>query len=262
MSTADKGPILTQKEFWEKEWNELELPIVLDPTKRADRSFIHLFKKYLSIKDGSEKSCIEIGSNPGKFIIFAAKYLNYDISGVDYDEKGCLFTQKNIKAAGLNVSIYKQDIFDFDIDKKYDLVISCGFVEHFEGEKLDEVLKKHIDLLKDGGRLFLSVPNFRYLNYIFSYFFRKDMLEVHNLEIMQKSFFEEMAIKNNLEVEFLDYFGGLHPGGIKLPKNNSFNKFIMEKLIGSSQKSGILDHLNSKYFSHHLGAVYKKLSDN
>lgn len=259
MNNSDEELILTKKEFWEKEWEKLELPIVLDPSKRADRSFINIFEKYLSLKDGEKKSCIEIGCNPGKFIIFAAKSLNYEISGLDYDEKGCTFTQKNIKEAGLSASIYKKDIFEFHTDQKYDLVISCGFVEHFEGEKLETIMEKHINLIKDGGRLFLSVPNFRYINYIFSYFFRKDMLAAHNLKMMEKSFFEELAKKYNLQIEFLDYFGGLHPGGIKLPENNFFNKFIMEKLVGKSQKYGILDRLNSKYFSHHLGAVYKKI---
>ena len=162
--------ILTNKEFWEDEWKNLDLPIILEPYIRADRSFINLFNKHLSIVDGKNKTCLEIGCNPGKFLIYCAKFLNYDIYGIDFEEKGCLLTEKNLKAVGINGSISQQDIFNLDTNQKFDLILSCGFIEHFAGVKLDEVLKIHVDLLKENGKLFLSVPNFRYLNYVFSYF--------------------------------------------------------------------------------------------
>ena len=250
--------ILTNKEFWEDEWKNLDLPIILEPSIRADRSFINLFNKHLSIVDGKNKTCLEIGCNPGKFLIYCAKFLNYDIYGIDFEEKGCLLTEKNLKAVGINGSISQQDIFNLDTNQKFDLILSCGFIEHFAGVKLDEVLKIHVDLLKENGKLFLSVPNFRYLNYVFSYFFRKNMLDHHNLKIMQKSFFIDFAEKNNLTNEYLGYFGGIHPGGLKLGTKNIFKKFITKNLINRIEKYQILDRINSKYFSHHIGVVLVK----
>ena len=258
MNIKKSKTVLTKKEFWEERWQNLDLPITLDPSLRADRSFINLFNQHLTIKDGEKRTCIEIGCNPGKFLIYCGKNLHYDISGVDFDEQGCLLTEKNLKVVGINGSITHQDIFNLNINQKFDLVLSCGFIEHFAGVKLEEVLKIHLDLLKENGKLFLSVPNFRYLNYFFAYFFRKNMLELHNLEIMQKSFFKDFAEKNNLKIEYLGYFGGIHPGGLKLGTKNIFKKFITKNLINRIEKYQIFDHINSKYFSHHLGVVLVK----
>ena len=169
-----------------------------------------------------------------------------------------MLTKKNLQAEGIDGKIKQNDIFNLSSDKKFDLVLSCGFIEHFAGNKLDEVLKKHVDLLEKNGRLFLSVPNFRYLNFLFTFFFRKDMLDHHNLKIMQKSFFVDFAKKNDLTVEYLGYFGGMHPAGIKLSSNNFFTKYINNSLLSRFERIQIFDRINSKYFSHHLGAVFVK----
>jgi 2-polyprenyl-3-methyl-5-hydroxy-6-metoxy-1,4-benzoquinol methylase len=253
MHDKESSSILTTKKFWENEWKDLNLPIVLDKNSRADRSFINLYDKYLSKDNSVKKSSFEIGCNPGKFSIYCGKNLNYDISGVDYDEKGCLLSEKNIEAAGISGLILNQDILDFDVENKFDLVISHGFVEHFSEKKLEEVLKIHVNLLNKDGKLFISVPNFRYLNFIFAYLFRRKLLDHHNLEVMQKSFFEDIANKYNLKINYLGYFGGIHPSGLKLNKNN-----ILKKLIHSTESFKLIDKINSKYFSHHVGAIFTK----
>ena len=89
-------------------------------------------------------------------------------------------------------------------------------------------------------------------------FFRKNILKHHNIEIMQKSFFKDFAEKNNLKIEYLGYFGGIHPGGLKLGTKNIFKKFVTKSLIGNSERYQIFDRINSKYFSHNLGAVLVK----
>jgi 2-polyprenyl-3-methyl-5-hydroxy-6-metoxy-1,4-benzoquinol methylase len=253
MANKESSSILTTKEFWENEWKDLKLPIVLDKNSRADRSFMNLYDKYLSKDSSLKKSSLEIGCNPGKFTIYCGKNLNYDISGVDYDEKGCVLSKKNIEAAGILGSIINQNIFDLKVENKFDLVISHGFIEHFSEEKLEEVLKIHVDLLNDDGKLFISVPNFRYLNFIFAYLFRRKLLDHHNLSVMQKSFFEDIANKYNLKINYIGYFGGIHPGGLKFNKIN-----IFKKLISSMESFKLLDKINSKYFSHHVGAIFTK----
>jgi 2-polyprenyl-3-methyl-5-hydroxy-6-metoxy-1,4-benzoquinol methylase len=259
MNDKSKKTVLTDVEFWEKGWGDIEFPIHLDPEKRVERVFMRLFDKYLvNDVDDSKKECIEIGCNPGKFLIYCNQNLGYEINGIDYDEKGVAITERNIKDSGLDGRIMKKDFFGFEVDEKYDLVLSLGFIEHFQGEKLQDAIELHIRMLKPGGKLFLSVPNFRYINYLFAYLFRKKILEVHNLEIMQKSFFEDIADQNDLNIEYLGYFGGLHPGGIKIGNKNLLSKIITDLFIHNFEKLTFLDSIDSKYFSHHIGAVYKK----
>jgi len=255
----NKKTVLTDVEFWEKEWGDIKFPIHLDPTKRVERIFMNLFDEYLTLgATESKKECIEIGCNPGKFLIYCGENLNYEIHGIDYDKKGVAITERNLRESALNGEILERDFFSFESDRKFDLVLSLGFIEHFQGEKLNEAIELHVKLLKPGGKLFLSVPNFRYINYFFAYLFRKRILEVHNLEIMQKSFFIEIANEYKLDIEYLDYFGGFHPGGIKIGSSNFLSRFITDFLIFNFEKVKFLDNFNSKFFSHHIGAVYKK----
>jgi len=197
--------LLTEKNFWKKgteQSRKNKLPIKLNKKVRADRSFIEIFDNYFkNLKQ--DKECIEIGCNPGKFLIYFSENLGYKISGVDYDEDGIKLTNENITSLGIEAEIYQADIFEFQIKKKFDAVISMGFIEHFTNDKLDRVLESHLNLLKEDGLLFISIPNFRYINYLFSYFFRYDMISKHNLNMMNEDFFV-LYLKNTiLKLNFL-----------------------------------------------------------
>ena len=253
MSPNKSTELLTEKKFWERDWEEINFPGTLNRRLRGDRAFINLYEKYLSKNDSESKKSIEIGCNPGKFLIYCGKNLNYDISGLDYDEKGCFFSLKNIKAAGLEGSIINEDFFKYKFNTKFDLVLSHGFIEHFKDDKLLEALNTHVNILNYDGILFISVPNFRYLNFLLTYLFRKKLLDHHNLETMQKKFFKEIAKKYNLNIEYLGYFGGIHPGGLKIESNH-----FLSKITKSIESFQFLDNLNSKYFSHHIGSIFSK----
>ena len=250
--------ILTDKELWAKEIEKLELPVVLNRDIRSDRIFIKIFEQYFSTGDGSQKKVLEIGCNPGKFLIYFKQYLKFNISGIDYDEIGCAITKENLKSANISGNIKIQDILSYKTKEKFDVVLSCGFIEHFKNDVLKKVLKTHLELLNTNGKLFLSVPNFRYFNYIAAYLLRRGILKFHNLEVMQKSFLESFAEENNLNIEFIAYFGGIHIGGIKFNKNNKLKWLINELVFKRYEKSKIFDKVNSKYFSHHLGAIFTK----
>lgn len=159
---------------------------------------------------------------------------------------------------GLKANIISEDIFDFHIKKHFEVVLSFGFIEHFENEKLQEALLIHLELLKPGGLLFLSMPNIRYINYIFTYLFRNHILPKHNIKIMNKEFFRNFSKKYDLEILYLDYFGGIHPRGLKIGTRNIFSKFFSKFLVDRIESVNFFDNLNSKYFSHHIGAIFKK----
>jgi len=252
-----KKGYLSNLETWSINEDEQKVPILLNKSKRDHRCFIKLFNKYLDKSSNFQEEVFEIGCSPGKFLIYLASNLGYQPSGVEIDKGRCELTRRNLKSQNLKAHIIQEDIFKINLKKKFKVIISCGFIEHFEGKKLEELLKIHSDLIKKDGVIFLSFPNFRYLNFLFAYFFRKDVLDQHNLKIMNKDFFKYFAEKYGFKILYLDYFGSIHPGGFKF-SDKSFFSFINNFLI-RFEKIEFLDNVNSKYFSHHLGAVLKKI---
>ena len=252
-----KKGYLSNSETWSINKDEKKIPILLNPSKRDHRCFISLFNKYIDESSDFQEEVFEIGCSPGKFLIYFANNFCYRPSGVEIDKDRCELTKKNLLSQNIEAEIIEEDIFKIDLKKKFKLVVSCGFIEHFEGKKLEELLKIHSDLTEKNGLIFLSFPNFRYLNFLLAYIFRKEVLDQHNLEIMNKDFFRYFAEEYGFKILYLDYFGSMHPGGFKF-KNNSRFRFI-NFILNKFEEIKLLDNFNSKYFSHHLGAVLKKI---
>ena len=184
-------------------------------------------------------------------------------------KEGCFITRQNLLYQNLEGEIIESDIFEYNFNKAFSLVISCGFIEHFEGRKLQTLLAIHNKLVEKNGLLFMTFPNFRYLNYFFAYFFRRRILETHNTNIMNKKFFIEFANKYGFEITYLNYFGGIHPGGLnfispiyKTIKNNNNSNSILIKsmkwLMLKFESLRLFDNIDSRFFSHHLGVVLRK----
>lgn len=57
------------------------------------------------------------------------------------------------------MKIYQGDIVEFNFQKKYDMIIALGLIEHFK-EGVDIPLKKFYDILEDGGIAVVTVPCF------------------------------------------------------------------------------------------------------
>ena len=168
----------TQKYFWDDYWSKNSVSSV-NYNFSFDRCLVKEFKKRLT-KD-KNKSILEIGCAPGKWLVFFNKQFGYFPSGIDYSSVGVERTEENFRLNRINGSIRSADIFQIEPENKYDIVISLGFIEHFE--KPIDVVKKHIEFLKDDGLLILGVPNFRGLNYYIQKYADKHILDKHNTNI-------------------------------------------------------------------------------
>lgn len=90
--------------------------------------------------------------------------------------------------------------------KKYALVYSCGFVEHFKD--YIKVIKLHDKFVKCGGYLVITAPNYRgKIMYMLHRFFDYDNLIIHNIESMNPDEWKEVLEKMNYEILFSGYFG-------------------------------------------------------
>ncbi|UCC80212.1 MAG: methyltransferase domain-containing protein [Candidatus Zixiibacteriota bacterium] len=168
----------------------------------------HIYQKHLPVERGLR--AIEIGSAPGYHLVAANKRFGYDPYGIEYSQNGVEANREVFRKSGLNPdNVIFDDFFSDDFLKKYsgyfDIVFSRGFIEHFTN--MDDVISRHIGLLKKGGYLIVSIPNLRGINYLLTRFFDKRLIAMHNLNIMRKSNFANLFDQECLQTLFCDYYG-------------------------------------------------------
>lgn len=100
--------------------------------------------------------CLEVGCFPGRYLGMFGD-LGYRLHGVDLTPRveeiaGWL------SAAGYQAgSFHRQDFLTCAFDRRFDVVSSFGFIEHFTN--WHEVLAGHADLVAPGGYLVIEAPN-------------------------------------------------------------------------------------------------------
>jgi 2-polyprenyl-3-methyl-5-hydroxy-6-metoxy-1,4-benzoquinol methylase len=141
--------------------------------------FNELFSEYVPY--GGE--CFEIGCYPGTFLAHLARKFDYTISGIDLCPKIIDEMEPRLRKEGFSIGDLKiGDFLEFDSNKQYDLVCSFGFIEHFEN--LEDIFNRHIKLVKPGGLLIVSCPNFRCIQYLLHKSMDGENLKKHNLKAM------------------------------------------------------------------------------
>ena len=80
-----------------------------------------------------------VGGGAGKFIAEIEKLnLKLDIDYVDFSSKMIDLAKKE-KTSHLNINFIVADIFDFETDKKYDVVMTTFLFDHFTQTKAEEL---------------------------------------------------------------------------------------------------------------------------
>lgn len=194
--------LLTDRNFWVKYWeNKTELSVVIPP----DYLFHHQLGQI--VKREKVKTAIELGGFPGYYAVFLKKYLQLDVTLLDYFVHPPI-TNQLLKANDLPataIHIVETDLFNYRPEKQYDLVLSCGLIEHFNDTA--DIIHRHIAFLKPGGTLFITLPNFKALNGWFQKQFDRDNYEKHNIGCMDPELLKKICEDAGLEVKQARYFG-------------------------------------------------------
>jgi SAM-dependent methyltransferase len=194
---------LTERDYWDGSGYRTAsgLARLWLPASFASVHYQTLLRRYL--RPGMR--VIEIGVAPGLDLIDAARRLRIDPYGVDYSEPGIRATRRNFARAGFDERrIVHADLFAADFQeanrKRYDAVLSAGFVEHFSDPA--EAVANHLTLLKPGGVAVISVPNLWYI----ARFLPEDIRAIHNMHIMRPHALS--ATLGDAQVLAHGYFGG------------------------------------------------------
>jgi len=135
--------------------------------------------------------------------------------------------------------------------KKYDLVLSGGFAEHFDDHEL--VVRKHAEWAKPGGLVVIIVPNLTHIHKLLCGWFAPDVLRVHRFPLMHRDIMYETLEKAGLCVLHCEYHTTFRPT-YQLPRIMDFSIRAFRKLLRISG----LDNIGNRFGSPYLISVSRK----
>ncbi|HEY0897157.1 MAG TPA: class I SAM-dependent methyltransferase [Sphingobacteriaceae bacterium] len=194
---------LTDRRFWTNYWEsktDLIFPVKDD----------YVFHKQLEqiIRTNKVRTAIELGGFPGYYSVFLKKHLHVETTLLDYFvHQGVLqdLLAEN-KLSADDISVIEADLFNYTPEQQYDLVLSCGLIEHFEDTK--DIISRHVQFMKPGGKLFITLPNFRGVNGWVQKTFDRSNYDKHNISSMDPALLAGIAKDLGLKDVKAYYFGG------------------------------------------------------
>jgi SAM-dependent methyltransferase len=216
--------LLTDRQFWVDYWESKTDLAVKIPGN-------YLFHAELGriIKDEQVKTAIELGGFPGYYAVFLKRYFNLDVTLLDYfihqPVTNALLSANQLEEK--DIHIIETDLFNYIPEKQYDLVLSCGLIEHFNDTT--DIINRHISFVRPGGTLLITLPNFRSLNGWFQQNFDKENYDKHNIDCMDPELLKRICESAGLQVLQSRYFGHFSlwlenekqkPAGVRLLKKS------------------------------------------
>lgn len=149
-STNDPDMPITTKEHWQGATGAQV------PTLRPSDKYLHYFDKYLPKRP--DWTALEVGACPGGHLLALARNHGYRPVALDYlpDVQDL---PERFKDHGINnLEVIEADFLTFETDRRFNIVMSFGFLEHFENPM--DILVRHWKLVAPGGLLLIGVPIF------------------------------------------------------------------------------------------------------
>jgi len=193
---------LTDRSFWKSFWeSRIGLIFYLKPN--------YIFGDILAklIAEKKLKTAIELGGFPGYYATYLKKYQKLDTTLFDYFiDEGLInkLLEKNGLQPG-DINIIEADLFEYKIEKQYDLVMSFGLIEHFNDTKA--IITAHLPFLKPGGVLFITLPNFNSVNGWVQRNFDRENYDKHNINCMDPQLLADYCKQLGL-TEIESYYHG------------------------------------------------------
>lgn len=248
---------LTSKDEWNRYWKGIELPLeVKRGINRTDDIILDTLERFAPLR-GTQ--VLEVGGAPGQFLAYLLRH--HDIQGhvLDYSDVGCEQTHANLSALGLTAFVHQADLFANTFEQRFDVVYSLGLVEHFED--FEQVVAKHVALVKPGGTLVLGCPNFRGPTAWALRRVAPKLLAQHNLSTMDSRRWARLSATLPIEQVSLEYVGGFEPR-LWIPReSNSLRARTISlgaRVFRRVVPERILSQANGEFTSQYLLGVFRR----
>jgi hypothetical protein len=215
---------ITDQAYWDAYWAHYRYDKI--PNKVV-------FEKFMPQLSRGE-NFIEIGGFPGVFAAWFYKHGVRDVTVLDFHMNSDIVREFE-KINGLpenSIRCIHTDFFAFSSQKKYDVVFSSGFIEHFQDTR--DVIQRHVNLLSENGQLLILIPNFLGLNGKIQRRFDRANLEAHNLKSMEIPYLKETMRSFDLHDVTVEYTG--KPMVWMEPKPENRNKIKWVKALSYAIK--------------------------
>lgn len=204
-AVSDQPRDLTSAAYWEKEWDGLGIagwsarsPQPVRRSRRKGRPLMRFLSGLIDEHETQSPDVIEIGCAPGGILGELHRWRPaVRLHGLDYAEQGLANTARLLAHGGVPATLHCGELREFDPGRKYDLVYSCGLVEHFSDPV--PILAHHARLCRPGGRVVVTVPNYSgpWQTWLIARL-SPETLESHNTEIMSAASLQELMSRAGL----------------------------------------------------------------
>jgi L-malate glycosyltransferase len=239
----------TNNEYWTQGYKNT----VFQKTSKGDQ-IRQLIEKFVKKGNGS---AVEIGCFPGRYLAVFGD-LGYELHGVDLIPETSTLLKSWLEEQKYKVG--DLEVKDFSLlnpsEKKYDVVSSFGFIEHFEN--YEEIIQTHCDLVEESGHLVITAPN--YLGHTQNFLHRKlDLVNLnrHNVNSMIPENWANIARDNDFEILYAGYFGYFYFWA-ENDDQNAFQKLFIQMIRKTLPVSSRILPNNTKSFSPFCGLIAKR----
>lgn len=241
---------LTNREYWVQSYDQVQL------SYDEHHDISKLLKEYLPYN--SSGTCIEIGSYPGNYLPILGQ-LGYQLNGIDFHPLNEKAIPEWLATEGFKVGHFiSDDFFSFTNPEAYDIVMSFGFIEHFVDYK--QVILKHAALVKRGGYLVITTPNFRGIfQHMLHFLFDRNNLKRHNLSAMNPAEWENILVQQGFEIVYQGFFGNFWFWVDESDTHSKVSKFLIKQVQRLLVIFRSVIKTNSKHYSVYAGVVAKKV---
>lgn len=202
----DDNKKLSLKEYWDEVLREKKLPFKVK-LKQYSPWLINSFFSEI-VKNGEFKTLIEVGAGSSAWLPFLSEEYNLKVSGLDYSEIGCKLCEENLRLSEINYDeVICADVLNWRSDRKYDIIISLGVIEHFETpEEILGILHSH---LNKNGIVITVIPNLLGISGKLTRRFLPEVYGIH--KVISRKQLTEMHENSGYKCIKADYTGFFYP---------------------------------------------------
>ncbi len=148
---------------WNKNWRQVDIEQRFWRIRRDENDIRWIrIRRYIEAKFGGFRGlqCIELGAGTGTYSSLFAQH-GAHVTLLDDSSEALAKARQIFMRLGLEAEFVMSNVFRLPqrLLGSFDVCMSFGLAEHFTDAERRLVFQRHLDLLRSGGVLLISVPN-------------------------------------------------------------------------------------------------------